>query len=120
MGCKEKKGQDFSIDVASTVPSCFYLYSLLTFFSSSALNCIPASSSTVDPRSQTHIFESLVTTFEVNFVNWLKYVSLPIQKRNSFFNFVIFVTTKNVGTVNFLPRTLLLLLLDPGSGLRNG
>jgi hypothetical protein len=46
----------------------------------------------LDPRSQTHIFESLMTIFWV-FVNWPNFF-LHQFKINKIFNFVIFVATK--------------------------
>ncbi len=68
-----------------------------------------------DPVSQTYIFASLMTTFLVNnsiILYKLAHIFFFIS-----FIFVIFVAAKKGRTANFFHPSLLLLFLDPGSGM---
>ncbi len=76
-----------------------------------------------DPGSQSHIFESLVKIF------WLKSSKILWKLAQIFFlqhfktkiiyNFVKFVATWKGMTTNFFHPSLLLLFLDPRSGIRD-
>ncbi len=74
-----------------------------------------------DPGSQTHIFESLVTNFwvKISIILWklAQIIFLQHFKNKIIFNFVKFVATKKVWQRIFCHPSLLLLFLDPGSGM---
>ncbi len=75
-----------------------------------------------DPRSQTHIFESLVTIFwGKKFCNSLKIGQnfFFSTKTKIMYNFVKFVATLKGMTTNFFHPSLLLLFLDPESEIRD-
>jgi len=74
-----------------------------------------------DPGSQTHIFEGLVTIFWVKSSIILGKLGqiffLQHIKNKIIFSFVKFVATKNGLTKKNFHPCLLLLFLDPGSGM---
>jgi hypothetical protein len=74
-----------------------------------------------DPRSQTHIFEGLVTIFWVKTSIILGKLGqiffFSLSKIKKIFSFVKFLATKNGLTKKFFHPCLLLLFLDPGSGM---
>ncbi len=77
-----------------------------------------------DLGSQTHAFESLMTIFlgrkfYVILCELAQIFFLKQLKINIIYNFVIFVATKKVGQQIFFHPDLLLLFLDPGSGIRD-
>ncbi len=97
-------------------------------YSGSGIQCLFTSGSGIrnrffpDPGSQTHIFESLVSFL------WVKYTIVLCKLAQIFFfsssnkiifSLVIFVATKKGRTANIYPLHHLLLLLDPGSEIRD-
>jgi hypothetical protein len=76
---------------------------------------------TLDPGSQTHIFDSLMTNFSVKGIEVLSGLAeekkfLYLFKNKISYNFELFVDKKIVGPTYFSPP-LLVLLLDPRSGM---
>ncbi len=67
------------------------------------------------PDPKTHIFESLLA------ILWVEssIILCKLAQINKIFNFVIFVAKKKVvpGTANFFHPSILLLFLDPRSGM---